>query len=110
MPGRDPEAAARSSRIGEAIQAEMKRQGLTGQELRKRVEQLRGAPVAERDGARREWVSRRMRGAVNLVTPVKVIYGPTKDLEDIASVLGVKPDRFTRVVNITRKPAPAKTN
>lgn len=111
MPGRDPEAAERSARIGEAVSAEMKHQGLTGIELRQRVEQLRGAPVAEREGARRMWLTRRLDGSVNLVRPVKVIYGPTEDLEDIAKVLGVDPKRFVRVINTpsvkrttTRKP------
>jgi hypothetical protein len=108
MPGRDPEAAERSAQIGAAVSAEMKRQGLTGIELRQRVEQLRGAPVAEREGARRMWLTRRLDGSVNLVKPVKVVYGPTSDLEDIAKVLDVDPKRFIRVINVkrttTRKP------
>lgn len=102
MPGRDPEAAERSSRVGEAIRAEMKRQGLTGAELQKRIEELRGAPVAASVGARKMWLTRRLAGEVNLVQPVKVVYGPTDDLDDIAKVLGVKPDRFIRVLNIKR--------
>lgn len=107
MPGRDPEAAARSAAIAAEIRAEMKSQGLTGVELRNRVEQLRGRPVAAADGSRRMWITRRLAGRINLVEPVKVVYGPTEDLELIARALGVKPDRFVRVIN--RKSA-SKTN
>lgn len=102
MPGRDPEAATRSAQIGAAIHTVMKQKGLSGVELRKRVEKLRGAPVAERDGARRVWLTRRLGGHVNLVQPVTVIYGPTDDLKDIAKALDVDVDRFVRIVNPRR--------
>jgi DNA-binding Xre family transcriptional regulator len=97
MPGRDPEALKRSAQIGAAVHAEMKRQGLTGVELRKRIEELRGAPVGSTENNRAVWLSRRISGKVNLVKPVRVVYGPTDDLADICKILGVKPERIIRV-------------
>lgn len=95
MPGRDPAAAERSQRIADAVRAEMKRQGLTGAGLR---DKLREAGVEIPNDM---WITRRMTGQVNLATPVRVIYGPTDDLQAIARVLNVDADRFVRVVNST---------
>jgi len=93
MPGRDPEAAERSSRVADAIRAEMKHQGLTGAGLR---DKLREAGVQVPNDM---WITRRLTGQVNLVEPVRVVYGPSDDLEAIASVLKVDPARFVRVLN-----------
>ena len=101
MPGRDPDAQARSTRVSKAIRDEMTRQGLTNVAL---AEKLREHGVHVPNDM---WIARRLTGQVNLVEPVKVVYGPTDDLEAIADVLGVKADRFVRVINSTRKPAPS---
>lgn len=101
MPGRDPEAAQRSALVADAIRAEMKRQGLTGTELRNRLEAA-GVTVPNA-----MWVTRRMTGQVNLVEPERIVYGPTADLLAIADALNVDPKRFVRVVN-TRNPAKTK--
>jgi hypothetical protein len=108
MPGRDPEARDRSAAVAAEIRAEMKRQGLTGVELRERVERFRGAPVADQEGARKMWLTRRLSGDVNLVRPVRVVYGPTEDLALIARALKVNPERFVRVINLS-KPKTSKS-
>lgn len=92
MPGRDPDAADRSARVAHRIRTEMRRQGLSGLDLRVRIEKLRGTPVADNERNARVWMSRRMTGKVNLIQPVKVIYGPTEDLNIIARALGVDPN------------------
>jgi hypothetical protein len=76
----------------------MKRKGLSGVELRAEVERLRGAPVPNQ-----MWMSRRLTGDVNLVRPVRVVYGPTEDLKVIAKALDVDPDRLVRVINVGAK-------
>jgi hypothetical protein len=101
MPGRDPEARKRSENVAEAIRDEMAKAKLTGAGLR---DALRAAGVEVPNDM---WVSRRLTGEVNLVQPVKVVYGPTPDLEAIAAVLKVDPSRLVRAIN--RKPTPKST-
>jgi hypothetical protein len=99
---RNPESINRSARIATAIRAEMRKRGITSDaELRRLVEKHRGAPVSANEGSASVWMSRRMTGGIDLVKPVRVVYGPTRDLEDIAAVLGVPVSRFLRVANNT---------
>lgn len=98
MPGRDPQAAERSQRVATEIKSEMRRQGLSGVDLIAKIEEVTGKKIPNT-----MWLSRRLNGAVNLVQPERVIYGPSDDLTEIAQALGVKPDRLVRVVNITPK-------
>ncbi len=107
MPGRDPEAQERSRRVGEAIRAIMRQKDITGVQLRELIEKRRGEPVSASSRGQDVWLSRRLLGDVNLVQPVKVVYGPTDDLEDIAAVLGTSADRLVRAANATPKPKPA---
>lgn len=110
MPGRDPEAADRSARVAHRIRTEMRRQGLSGLDLRVRIEKLRGQPVADNERNARVWMSRRMTGKVNLIQPVKVIYGPTEDLAIIARALGVDPHTLVNAIdNTTASPEPTNT-
>lgn len=97
MPGRDPEAQTRSEIVGDEVRRLMRERGLTGAGLR---EALR---AAGHDVPNNMWVTRRVTGQVNLVEPVKVVYGPTEDLVAIAKILDVDPARLVRVVN--RKPS-----
>jgi len=101
MPGRDPEARQRSQKVADEIRAEMAKQGLTGAALRRKLEEA-GVEVPND-----MWMTRRLNGDVNLVTPVKIVYGPTADLERIAEVLKVDPKRFVRILNKTSKTEPA---
>jgi len=101
MPGRDPEAQKRSEAVAAEIRAAMAKKGLTGAALR---DLLREAGVEVTNDM---WLSRRLNGDVNLVEPVKVVYGPSEDLVAIAKVLGVDADRLVRVVNSPSKSKPS---
>lgn len=103
MPGRDPEAQKRSEIVGNEVRRLMREQGLTGAGLR---EALRAAGT---DVPNNMWITRRVTGQVNLVEPVRVVYGPTDELVAIAKVLDVDPARLVRVVNRTPKPASTTT-
>lgn len=104
MPGRDPEARERSVRVAGEIRAVMAQKGLSGAGL---AVLLRKAGIEVPNDM---WLSRRLTGAVNLVQPVKVVYGPTEELEKIAEALDVDPKRFTRVVNATGSTRKSKTS
>lgn len=82
MPGLSPESATRSARVATAIRTEMKRHGLSGADLAKRIETVRGSALP--NGM---WLSRRLTGKVQLVEPVQVLYGPTPDLALIIRAL-----------------------
>ncbi len=90
MPGRDPEARERSERVAVEIRAVMRQKGLSGAAL---ADMLRTQGMTVPNDM---WLSRRLTGAVNLVEPVKVVYGPTDELEQIANALGVDPKRLAR--------------
>jgi hypothetical protein len=102
MPGRDPEAQSRSEVVADAIRAEMVKQNLTGAALRAKL--IESGIQVPND----MWLSRRLNGDVNLIQPVKVVYGPTADLEAIAKVLGADPNRLIRAVNSASKSKASK--
>lgn len=100
MPGRNPEAAKRSTQIAKQLAAAKKLQGLSADELCD-ILAASGVTIPHTGPNRRKWWSNRMLGKVNLVTPVKVVYGPTDELRAIARALGLDVDRLVRVVNHT---------
>jgi hypothetical protein len=93
MPGRDPEAAARSAAVAAELDREMRNQGINGAELGRRLR------AAGHDVPNAMWITRRTTGRVNLVEPEAVVYKATGDLEKICAVLKVDPRRFVNVVN-----------
>jgi hypothetical protein len=82
--------------VAEAIRAAMKSQNLSGVDLANRLERVRGSALPYDKGV---WVSKRTSGKVHLVQPVKVIYGPTDELRDIAKALGVSVGSLVEVAN-----------
>ena len=71
-----------SERVAEAIRAAMKSQHLSGADLAREIEKIRGTrPHAM-------WISKRVHGDVHLVRPTG-LFGPTEDLKEIAAALGV---------------------
>lgn len=70
--------------VGAAINAALKRKGLSGADLANRVGAMRGSTLKFPD----VWASKRTTGKINLVLP-SGDYAPTEELSEIAAALGI---------------------